>query len=93
MRLLAAAALLFSLPALAQNVPLVAQACLSCHGANGAGAGGVPALAGRPEAELVQLMAAFRANERPNTIMGRITRGYTEAEIAGSAAYFARPGR
>jgi sulfide dehydrogenase cytochrome subunit len=34
-------------------------------------------------------MAAFRANERPGTIMGRIARGYTDAEIAAMADHFA----
>lgn len=34
-------------------------------------------------------MLAFRANERPATIMGRIARGYTDAEIAALAAQFA----
>ncbi len=91
--LAAAAAFSLGLPAAAQNAPLAAQACLSCHGPNGAGAGGVPVLAGRDRAELVALMAAFRANERPATIMGRITRGYTEAEVIASAEYFARQGR
>jgi len=89
----AIAALVLAAPAWAQNAPLAAQACLSCHGANGAGQGGVPNLAGRDRAELVALMAAFRANERPATIMGRITRGYSEAEIAASAEYFSRQGR
>ncbi len=99
MRLTAAAiaALAFALPvaipAWAQNAPLAAQACLSCHGPGGTGAGGVPGLAGRERAELVTLMAAFRANERPATIMGRITRGYSEAEVAASAEYFSRLGR
>ncbi len=89
----AIAALVLAAPAWAQNAPLAAQACLSCHGANGAGQGGVPGLAGRDLAELVALMAAFRANERPATIMGRITRGYSEAEIASSAEYFSQQGR
>jgi sulfide dehydrogenase cytochrome subunit len=89
----AIAALVLATPAWAQNAPLAAQACLSCHGANGAGQGGVPGLAGRDRAELIALMAAFRANERPATIMGRITRGYSEAEIASSAEYFSRQGR
>lgn len=72
------------------QAPLVAEGCIGCHGPNGAGAGAVPGLAGRDRAELVALMAAFRANERPATIMGRIARGYTEAEIAAAADHFAR---
>ncbi len=87
---LAAAALAAWAGGAQAQAPLVAEGCIGCHGPNGAGAGGVPALAGRDRAELVALMAAFRANERPATIMGRIARGYTEAEIAAAADHFAR---
>jgi sulfide dehydrogenase cytochrome subunit len=75
--------------ALAQ-APLAAEGCYGCHGPAGAGMGAVPGIAGRDAAELTALMAAFRANERPATIMGRIARGYTEAEIAAIAGHFAQ---
>jgi sulfide dehydrogenase cytochrome subunit len=71
------------------QAPLAAQGCLGCHGAGGAGSASVPGLAGRPAADLVAAMVAFRANQRPGTIMGRIARGYTDAEIAAVAAHFA----
>ena len=83
---------LATLPAQAQ-APLAAQGCVGCHGPNGAGQGGVPGLAGRDRAELEAQMNAFRANERPATIMGRVARGYSEAEIIASAEYFARQPR
>lgn len=76
-------------PARSQPAPLTAQGCLGCHGPNGAGSGSIPGLAGRDRAELAAAMAAFRANERPATIMNRIARGYTEAETAAAVAYFA----
>jgi sulfide dehydrogenase cytochrome subunit len=88
----AALGLLLALPAAAQ-APLAAEGCTGCHGPNGAGAGGVPAIAGRDAAELRALMAAFRANERPATIMGRVARGYTEAEIAAVAEHFSKERR
>jgi cytochrome c553 len=71
------------------NGPLLAQACLGCHGPGAAGAGPLPGIAGRPAAQLVQQMHAFRVNERPATIMGRIARGYSDEEIAAVAAYLA----
>ena len=77
------------LPASAQ-APLVVEGCIGCHGPGGSGAGGVPAIAGRDAGELRALLAGFRANERPATIMGRVTRGYTEAEMAAAADHFAR---
>ncbi|MFT8245703.1 c-type cytochrome [Roseomonas sp. BN140053] len=76
-------------PVVAQGAPLVAEACLGCHGPGGAGGNGVPALAGRSKAELVAAIAAFRANERPATIMNRIARGYSEAEMAAALDHFA----
>ncbi len=71
------------------QAPLAAQGCLGCHGPGGAGAGAVPGLSGRPAAEIADALRAFRDNGRPGTIMGRIARGYTDAEIAAMAAHFA----
>ncbi len=69
----------------------LAGACQGCHGAAGAGGQGMPALAGRHgAAELVALLQGFRGNTLPATVMGRIARGYTEAEIAALAAFYAR---
>jgi len=73
----------------AAQAPLAAQGCLGCHGVGGAGAGGTPGIAGRDAGEIAAIMHAFRDNQRPGTIMGRIARGYTEAEIAAISAYFA----
>ena len=71
------------------QAPLAAQACLGCHGLGAAGAAPIPGIAGRPAADLAAALVAFRVNERPGTIMGRIMRGYTEAEIAALATHFA----
>ena len=49
-----------------------------------------PAIAGRDRAELVAILLAFRADQRPGTIMGRIARGYTPDEIAAMAEQFSR---
>ncbi len=86
-------ALALAAPAAQAQAPLAAEGCAGCHGPGGGGAGAIPALAGRDAAELRALMAAFRANERPATIMGRVARGYTEAEIAAIAEHFAQARR
>ncbi len=70
------------------QAPAIALACASCHGPNGAGQGSIPPIAGHDRAAFVQSWAAFRANERPATIMNRIARGYTDAEVAELADYF-----
>jgi len=90
MRRLAFAFLVAAVPAGASGpAPLAAEGCLGCHGPNGGGIASMAVLAGRDRAELAGLMRAFRANERPGTIMGRISRGYTDAEIDAVAAHFA----
>ncbi len=72
----------------AEPVPLAAQGCVGCHGVRGTGADPTPRIAGRPNSEITAQMQAFAANQRPGTIMGRIARGYTDADIAAIAAYF-----
>lgn len=79
---------LLAAAASAQAANPVAEGCVACHGPGGKGSGPVPPLAGRDAAELTAAMAAFRADDRPATIMNRIARGYSEAEIAAAAAYF-----
>ncbi len=71
------------------SVPMAAQGCLGCHGPAGQGSGAVPPLAGRPASEIVVALREYQAGQRPATIMDRIARGYTEAEIAAAAANFA----
>ena len=71
------------------GAPLAAQGCLGCHGPNAGAQAAVPSLGGRPAAETEAQMRAFRTGEAPATIMGRIARGYTDAEIAAIAAFFA----
>jgi sulfide dehydrogenase cytochrome subunit len=87
--ILALALALSALPAAAQ-APLAAEGCLGCHGPDGRGVTGAAPINGRDRAEMIAILAAFRANERPGTIMGRIARGYTDAEIAAIADHFAR---
>ena len=90
---LLAVLLALSLPAIAQAqqpaAPLIAQGCAGCHGQNGEGIGGTPKIAGTDREVFVRNWEALRNNERPATIMNRIARGYSDAEVAALAAYFA----
>ena len=73
----------------------LAFACAACHGTGGRAVPGssVPGLAGRPRAEIVQIMGQFKSGARPATVMHQIAKGYSDAEIAAIAEYFARQGR
>lgn len=69
---------------------MLASTCFNCHGPEGVGPGPIPSIAGIPADRMVAMLSAFKADEVPGaTIMGRIARGYDDAEIAAIAAYFA----
>jgi cytochrome subunit of sulfide dehydrogenase len=70
--------------------PLIAQACAGCHGQAGGGSGSVPKIAGYNRDLFIAQWAAFRAKQRPATIMDRIATGYSDAEVAVLADYFAK---
>ncbi|MCX7383683.1 MAG: c-type cytochrome [Alphaproteobacteria bacterium] len=86
----AAALLLLAAPLLvAAGPPPGASACSGCHGA--AVAGGIPPIAGRPAADLAAILHAFRDGSRKATLMDRLMKGFSDAEINAIAAYWASP--
>ena len=72
----------------ATTPPPGAAACSGCHRPAGAG-GAVPAIDGRPAAEIVAAMAAYRAGERSPTVMDRIAKGFSDDEVQAIAAWLA----
>ena len=76
-------------PGASAQAPLAAQGCVGCHGPVGVGSPPIASLAGRPKADIEAALIAFRKNERPNSVMGRIARGYTDAEITAVATFYA----
>jgi sulfide dehydrogenase cytochrome subunit len=68
----------------------IGSACFGCHGAAGANETSIPpVIVGVPEDYIVTAMKAFRDDSRQSTIMGRIAKGYTDAEIQAVARYIA----
>jgi len=70
---------------------MMAQTCAGCHGTQGrlSNSAFMP-LAGMSEASFVKAMLDFQSGTRPNTLMGPIAKGFSEAEIKAMAAYFAK---
>lgn len=67
-----------------------AAACAACHGTDGRAQGAMPTLAGRSADELLQILLAFRADQRqPATVMHQHAKGYSEVELRRIAEYFA----
>ena len=93
-----AAVLVVALPTLvaaqgqeALHVRSLAATCASCHGTNGQAAEGsvLPSLSGTPRAHMIAQMAAFKSGTRSATVMHQLSKGYTDAQIAQLADYFA----
>ena len=97
-----AAALLAAavLPASAQDkealyVRSLAATCANCHGTDGRAQAGssVVSLAGMPREQIVAQMKAFQSGARSATIMHQLSKGYSDAQIAQIAGYFASKSR
>ena len=73
-------------PNLARNL---AATCANCHGTNGNARGEMKALAGRPAAATVALMAGYKNGSLPATIMHQIAKGYTDEQTKLVADYLA----
>jgi cytochrome subunit of sulfide dehydrogenase len=90
-RLLMAGLMVCTSSLYAAEPPPGASACSGCHPASGGRHTGVPALAGRNPADIVAAMQAFRSGERAATVMDRIAKGFSDAEIEAIAAWYADP--
>ena len=77
------------LPAAAAEAPPGASSCSGCHPAAASVQTPVVRLTGMPTAQIVAAMQAFRAGQRPATVMDRIAKGFSDAEIASIAAWYA----
>jgi len=75
--------------AVAAEAPSGANSCSGCHPASASVETPVARLVGRPAAETVAAMQAFRAGQRPATVMDRIAKGFSDAEFAAIAAWYA----
>ena len=72
------------------GVRALAANCAACHGTNGVSAGGaITGLAGADKDYFVAQMKAFKEGKREATLMHQIAKGYSDAEIAAMAGFFA----
>jgi len=69
--------------------PAGAAACSGCHPSSARVQSPVVRLVGRDRAEIVKAMQDFRSGARAGTVMDRIAKGFTDAEIQAIAAWWA----
>lgn len=69
---------------------MLAETCAACHGTDGASVGpSLPSLGGMDPVYFVQTMKDFADGTRHGTVMDRVAKGYTNADLEAMAAYFA----
>ena len=90
---LVASAAMFSSAAFAAppSPAMLAHSCAGCHGTNGGSAGPtMPSLSSQSKTAIVDAMKKFKSGERPSTVMGRLAKGYSDAEIDVLGDFFAK---
>jgi len=84
-------ALPWALVEASDNMEGLARTCFNCHGTGGVSAGqSMPSIAGLSESYLKNIMLEWKSGARASANMTRLIKGYTDEEIAGLAAYFAK---
>jgi cytochrome subunit of sulfide dehydrogenase len=53
----------------------------------------IPSLVGRSAAEIAGVMREFKSGARPATVMGRIAKGFGDADIDAMAEWLTPPGK
>lgn len=84
-----------AISAMAQAAPptaaMLSNACAGCHGTNGGSAGpSMPSLAGQSKESIVDAMKKFKGGARPSSVMGRLAKGYSDAEITAMGEFFSK---
>ncbi len=70
---------------------MISFACAGCHGTNGGSAGlTMPSLASQSKVSIVDAMKKFKSGDRPSTVMGRLAKGYTDADFTAMGDFFSK---
>lgn len=72
---------------------LITATCLTCHSAGSGDAAAIPRLDGLSAGEIKQLLTAYKTDREQATIMNRISKALTAAEIDRISAMFGREAR
>lgn len=71
----------------------LAAPCAGCHRQAPSGGDGIPSLAGLTADEIATRLLAYKRDEVQGTLMNRLARGYSDAQIARLAEILGTPPR
>lgn len=82
----------FPSPAISEMAPgnVMANTCYSCHGTNGVSAGAMPTISGKSQKFIARTMKDFQSGKRKGTVMNRIAKGFSDAEIDALSKAFGK---
>ena len=84
-----ASALLMAGPVQAADAPPGASSCTGCHATTKIANSEIPRIAGRKAADIVTYMREYRSGAWPSSVMGRVAKGFDDAQTEAIAAWFA----
>lgn len=87
--IMAASPLILAADPLPPSGRLLASQCFQCHTVTAGGTGGFESITGIKATEMVKKLKEMRAKAKPENIMERHSKGYTDAQILKLAAYLA----
>lgn len=70
------------------NPELLAGGCVVCHGPGGVSQGHIPSIDALSAKDMGDRLRAFRDGKRAATIMDKIAKGYTDAQIDVISSHF-----
>lgn len=73
-----------------QRNRIMFNTCHSCHGTDGQSVGSMPSIAGKAPAYIAEALRDFRSGKKPSTVMARIAKGFSDAEIDALAKHFGK---
>jgi cytochrome subunit of sulfide dehydrogenase len=76
--------------AAAPEPPAGASSCSGCHAPSARADTPIPRLIGRSAADIVAQMQAFKTGQKQSTVMDRIAKGFSDAEIQAIAEWYAQ---
>src|SRR3954463_8695185 len=67
----------------------MAATCANCHSASASDRGSIPAIKEGDREALLQQLKEFKSGARPATVMHQLARGFSDAQLAQLATWFA----
>jgi len=67
---------------------VLANTCFSCHGTDGKSVGDMPTIAGKSRKFIIAKLEDYKSGKIPATVMKRIVKGFSDAEIIALAKFF-----